>query len=184
MPIGKHNGHLRGSAHPSWVGSRFEHYCLQCGKWYRRKDHPTAGLAKYCTRRCYWDSKVVSFSGPNNPRWKDGKSKGRREARHVKQYKRWRDAVYRRDKWHCQICNVHCQKNRRKKNQIVAHHIKIFSHFPDLRHETSNGITLCRGCHAKLHRQNRSVIDFTEILNHNPNRRSLTISPQGLQAGT
>ncbi len=34
---------------------------------------------------------------------------------------------------------------------LVAHHIKAFASYPDLRFEVSNGLTLCKSCHAKRH---------------------------------
>lgn len=35
---------------------------------------------------------------------------------------------------------------------IVAHHLKLFSEFPELRFSVDNGIVLCRSCHKKIHK--------------------------------
>lgn len=56
----------------------------------------------------------------------------------------WRKAVYTRDYWTCQDCDI-------KGKDIVAHHIFGFADFPSLRYEVNNGITLCRSCHKKRH---------------------------------
>jgi 5-methylcytosine-specific restriction endonuclease McrA len=76
--------------------------------------------------------------------YKDGKVAERRGLRHSAEYKRWRFDVYSRDHFTCQ----HCGDNRG--GNLVAHHIKPFAEFPELRFEVSNGITLCNECHDKL----------------------------------
>lgn len=61
------------------------------------------------------------------------------------EYKKWRKAIYARDKFHCQwpYCN--------KKNQLNAHHIKKWSDYPALRFNINNGITLCKYHHKFIH---------------------------------
>lgn len=76
--------------------------------------------------------------------WKGGITKQIDKLRKSDEYKQWRDSVYRRDKWTCQHCG-------RKVKPITAHHIKSFTNFPGLRFEESNGVTLCRSCHKKVH---------------------------------
>jgi len=34
---------------------------------------------------------------------------------------------------------------------LVAHHVYLFSDFPDKRYDIDNGLTLCRSCHSSLH---------------------------------
>lgn len=58
-----------------------------------------------------------------------------------KQYKDWRLAVYKRDKFKCQWPNCDSKK------KLNAHHIKTWSNFPGLRFEINNGITLCKYHH-------------------------------------
>ncbi len=67
--------------------------------------------------------------------------------RQTLEYRLWREAVYKKDKYHCVMCKKHCQKK-----DIVAHHIKSFSQYPEFRFDVNNGITLCRKCHFILHR--------------------------------
>lgn len=54
----------------------------------------------------------------------------------------WRKAVFERDDYTCQACFV-------KGGRLQAHHIKPYKAFPELRHELSNGQTLCVECHKK-----------------------------------
>jgi hypothetical protein len=62
-------------------------------------------------------------------------------------YVKWRKAVLERDNHICQ----HCGAARR----LHAHHIKSWAAFPDLRHDVSNGLTLCKSCHRKEHKRLR-----------------------------
>jgi 5-methylcytosine-specific restriction endonuclease McrA len=65
--------------------------------------------------------------------------------RHSNEYKLWREAVLKRDKWTCIWCGViGCRKT-----PIHADHIKPFSLFPELRFAIDNGRTLCKECHRK-----------------------------------
>ena len=56
-------------------------------------------------------------------------------------YKDWRLAVYKRDKFRCQMPGC------KSKSRIQAHHIRKWSTASALRYELDNGITLCRNCH-------------------------------------
>lgn len=68
-----------------------------------------------------------------------------RVGRHDRGYMfaRWKRAVYKRDHRTCQKCQ--------SKEKLRAHHILSWKDYPELRFELSNGITLCKSCHDKLH---------------------------------
>ena len=59
-------------------------------------------------------------------------------------YKDWRKKVYSRDKWKCRWPG--CSINKK----LNAHHIKTWAHFPGLRYEPKNGITLCKAHHNMI----------------------------------
>lgn len=61
------------------------------------------------------------------------------------EYKKWRLAVYRRDKFKCRFPG--CTSKTRKLN---AHHIQRWADNPGLRFVVSNGCSLCPTCHAKV----------------------------------
>lgn len=71
------------------------------------------------------------------------------EWRSTKEYKDWRQAVFERDKFTCQICN-------QVGGVLNAHHIKPFAEFEELRFEVSNGQTLCEPCHKNIHKKGDS----------------------------
>jgi len=56
----------------------------------------------------------------------------------------WRKAVIERDRHICQLCLT-------DEGTLCAHHIKPFKTYISLRFDVSNGLILCRKCHADLH---------------------------------
>lgn len=54
----------------------------------------------------------------------------------------WRNLVFKRDDYTCQICGV-------RGTYLEADHIKPWAFFSELRYEISNGRTLCKICHHK-----------------------------------
>lgn len=57
----------------------------------------------------------------------------------------WSKKVRDRDGYQCQKCGSRC-------GIMHAHHIENYADNPHLRHELSNGITLCEPCHVEFHR--------------------------------
>ena len=56
------------------------------------------------------------------------------------EYRLWRESVFKRDGWSCQICGTSgCE--------VQADHIKPFALYPELRFAIDNGRTLCIPCH-------------------------------------
>lgn len=74
--------------------------------------------------------------------WKGGITPLNKAIRESFEYKLWREAVYARDNWTCQICSV-------RGGNVEADHIKPFSTHPELRFAIDNGRTLCSICHRK-----------------------------------
>ena len=85
---------------------------------------------------------VSRFKGDNNPNWKGGNSKGYKTGYYSTEYKIWRKTVFERDDYQCKKCNA-------KGVYLTAHHIKSFAHYPELRFEINNGLTLCEKCHSE-----------------------------------
>jgi 5-methylcytosine-specific restriction endonuclease McrA len=84
--------------------------------------------------------KQTQTSGPNNPNWKGGVSRGYKTGYYSLEYKQWRTAVFERDDYTCQECG-------QKGGYLTAHHIESFTSHPELRLVVSNGKTLCEDCH-------------------------------------
>lgn len=70
--------------------------------------------------------------------------------RHSKENYKWRRAIFKRDNYTCQNCSdTNCM--------VFAHHIKSWKHYPELRFELSNGITLCKVCHKEADKSHSST---------------------------
>lgn len=119
--------------------------CIICNQSFKIRPY-RKNIAKFCSRKCKGIFHSRTFCGSQHPRWVGGKNYLYDKIRHSSLYINWRNLVYIKDNWTCQLCNKHCH------NDIIAHHIKFFKPYPKLRFNVKNGITLCRKCHLKLHR--------------------------------
>ena len=81
-----------------------------------------------------------------HPRWRGGAIDDSAVQRRSTEYKMWRDEVFSRDDYTCQICG-------KRGGKLNAHHIKHFATHSELRTTVSNGITLCTDCHKAVHRR-------------------------------
>ncbi len=98
----------------------------------------------------YRQKMSIRFSGKNHPQWKGGITPINKRIKNSFLYKEWREKVFKRDDWTCQLCN-----KRSGKGELVflhPHHIYSFAKYPQLRLKAWNGITLCKDCHLKLHK--------------------------------
>jgi len=82
--------------------------------------------------------------GERHGRWKGGVSSLRDRDMSSLHYRRWRQGVFERDGYTCQICG---QWGR----SLNAHHIQNYSEYPGDRYDIDNGVTLCSECHKVFH---------------------------------
>lgn len=78
--------------------------------------------------------------GENAPAWKGGTTAKLKLLRCSLEYRLWREAVFKRDDFKCQMCS-------KRGGRLNADHIKPFALFPELRFAIDNGRTLCHPCH-------------------------------------
>lgn len=118
--------------------------CKWCTKEVILKKSTTRpNRGKFCSKECYrqWQ-KSEENKGKNNPSYIDG---GRHETylnalRKSDEWKVWRDKVFERDNYTCQMCSE-------RGIEMHPHHIKQKCDFPELIFVVENGITLCKDCH-------------------------------------
>lgn len=86
-----------------------------------------------------------SRCGINHWHWRGGITQENKKVRNSVDFKLWREAVFVRDNWTCQVCNI-------RGGRLHPHHIKNFAQHYELRFVIDNGITLCCKCHIKFHK--------------------------------
>jgi len=98
------------------------------------------------------------FKGEKGSNWKGGVTHIHKILRNSAEFKDWREAVFERDDWTCQKCNV-------RGGSLHPHHILNFSQYPDMRFSLDNGVTLCEKDHREFHKRYGQEYNTKEQLN-------------------
>lgn len=125
---------------PDCAGWRVEaeQSCVVCGGGFRSPNNK-----KTCSPSCDRAWKAIRQRGDKSHRWQGGKTDETMLFRNSFEYSQWRDAVFTRDDYTCQLCFE-------RGGKLAAHHIREFSKYPDLRLDVRNGVTLCWPCHGSV----------------------------------
>lgn len=99
--------------------------------------------------------KSENNKGEKSHFWLGGITEENKKIRHSLEYRLWRETVFKRDDFTCQVCF-------RRGGRLHADHIKSFANYPELRFVLDNGRTLCEPCHWKTDnygwKSNRAII--------------------------
>lgn len=105
------------------------------------------------------DASREKIRGENNHNWKGGITKIRSRLWASAPYKAWRKAVFVRDGYTCQMCNIRCG------NLQVHHILPVRDNYDTLLiFDVNNGITLCKGCHDDLKGHEYDYVQFFNAL--------------------
>ena len=84
----------------------------------------------------------------------------REQKRDLQKNDEWRNAVYKRDNYTCQIC-------KQKGKKLNAHHLNGYNWDISERFSVDNGITLCVNCHKSFHKaygyKNNTIEQYKEF---------------------
>jgi len=111
------------------------------------KEPKLTGLSKaiFTLIKPYLDGTFTSIEkGDKHWNWKGGITPENHAVRQSAEMKQWKKDVFNRDNYICKMCE-------KRGGELHAHHIKSFAEYPKLRLTISNGLTLCKSCHHKLH---------------------------------
>jgi hypothetical protein len=144
-----------GINNPSWKGGN--PYCETCGKQLSTRTC-TTGLCKSC-----YHKSIKNENNPNRKNISDCKTDESKIWRKRQEYKDWRNEVFNRDEYKCQICNMNTR-------DLVPHHLNGFDKFIELRFDVNNGITLCKRHHIEFHTRfgfgRNTLLQFIEFNNN------------------
>lgn len=89
--------------------------------------------------------KYIEISGEKHWNWQGGITSLNKQIRNSFEFKQWREQVFKRDDYTCQLC----ARKRKTGDRVIlqADHIKPFATHPESRLDVSNGRTLCYECH-------------------------------------
>lgn len=150
--------------------------CPQCGK----EDYKSLDNArrKQICKKCAHENN----SGERNPAWRfDITQEEREQQREGAEHREWRVKVFERDNYTCQLCFSHG-------SSLEAHHIAPFSLNRKKRTDIENGATLCKPCHAALHKnfklENMNLHTFSVYKNNQTSLGNKTHLKENLKIGS
>lgn len=117
--------------------ARLTRVCRWCGETFLSRSRVT------CSATCFTLHLQGRQRGEGSHLWRGGKTSAAMTIRNSREYGVWRSAVFERDNFTCQLCDV-------RGLRLTAHHIHRFATHPDLALEVWNGITLCWPCHSGI----------------------------------
>lgn len=130
----------------------FENYCKLVHNCFLKSENGKVSI-KFLKNQIF-ENEIVEINKSKNKKapythwnWKGGITPNNEKIRNSSKMQKWRVKVFMRDDYTC----VKCKK---RGGNLEAHHIKEFSKYPELRFELSNGMTVCKSCHIKIHSKN------------------------------
>lgn len=126
--------------------------CKKCSKAFM----PRVRKQQYCSDRCRYVARLERASGANNFFYVDGLGHTRKPSYRGPEWKWIRSQVYKRDKWRCRRCDVHCEKGN-----IQCHHIRPYRFSRN--NAQRNLITLCKSCHKAVHERPENNAKFIRL---------------------
>lgn len=144
--------------------------CKHCDKLFMVQPHRfESGRGKFCSKECQYThgfddivklkmslqrkGKPTNRTGEKCHFWKGGVCAENKKIRMSLQSRMWREKIFERDNYTCQMCNV-------RGGTLQADHIKPFSLFPELRFDLSNGRTLCVECHKQTDTYGGKIVNY------------------------
>jgi len=134
------------------LNKKLKKKCRVCGKVFYVI--PSRTNAKFCSRKCrdigITEIMIGKMVGEKHPNWKGDKHRCREDITKLSKYKKWREEVFKRYGKICVVVGCNAVAN-------IAHHIKDWKEYPELRFNPNNGLPLCLSHHSKYHNGKKSL---------------------------
>jgi hypothetical protein len=127
------------------------------GKRYKQKPDRAFNAGRYVKGRLNPNKGIprLEYMREKNPNWiSDRTLLKKKEQRNDSAYHDWRRQVWMRDDFKCKIANLDCE------GRIEAHHILVWSQYPELRYKINNGITLCHAHHPRKRAEEKRLVPY------------------------
>jgi 5-methylcytosine-specific restriction endonuclease McrA len=98
-----------------------------------------------CNTKKYCEQLSQRTKGNKCHFWKGGITPINKIIKQSKEYKNWRESVFKRDNYTCIYCGL--RGGCGIKVILHPHHLQSFAEFQESRFDINNGITLCHDCH-------------------------------------
>ena len=117
------------------------HNCEKCDNY----EFPMSPTDFLSGKRCP-ECKIINQSGERHWKYNPNLTKEERGKRDMfnGELRKWRETIFKRDNYICQICNNHSHK-------LNAHHLYSWNAYKEKRFSAENGVTLFSECHKKFH---------------------------------
>lgn len=154
---------MKGTNNPNF--NKVKYNCDGCNKEIYIKPYKIKSQKHiFCSEECYTKNIGKFYKGENNSNWNKNLTSEERELkRRYPKYYEWRNKVYERDNYTCQICGSS------KSGTLIAHHLNGYNWDIEHRTDIDNGITLCTRCHNEFHNKfgcgNNTKEQFEQFLN-------------------
>ncbi len=141
---------------------RINSACAVCGQI---STDPPSRKRVVCSNTCRSEWAYRRQLGAQSHRWKGGRTAKVLLKRMSLPGTQWRERVFRRDDYVCQLCYT-------RGGRLTAHHIIEVNKREDKMFDTSNGITLCWPCHRSIRQSEAKYVSrFTVRVRANERAR-------------
>ncbi len=145
-----------GTKNPRYNGGDKKTTCTNCKVKFTRQNINKE--RNFCSRDCYYKFRSEYYIKERHPLFRGVVTRTTRQIRSTKKYYIWQQSILQKNNYSCQTCSS-------KENLHVHHIVRLYDLYKDYEelfgkvdctddffYKKDNGITLCKKCHIKIHK--------------------------------